>query len=175
MPKMLTWEAVQAGDLPPSPRMRVNRAAPLALSTVWQRVAFTGASPLNVNTFPGEAPNRLVDWDAADWLFRFNAANDRNYSVQLFYHLTAGDVGGWVQLRLVVPAPTPVYFPFPDGRGCLDLAELAAGQDYGGLLDVGIHADQLTRAYGIGVEVRAAAEAAAYPTLADCVAVVYAR
>ena len=178
MPRHTTIADRENWSLPAEPRFRVTLAAPVTLAADWQRLDFSGTSPLNVNTFPTTGGVPVLRWDAAAQLFRFTATADRNTSVQVFYRVTAGSVPAVVQARFVVPAgngvPVPVYFPFPETVGRLDLCRLTeAGEEWAGEKEITTYATAGSRLNGLGVEVRTRTFLASYPTMDECVLTIY--
>lgn len=165
------------GTLPADPRIRVTLASPFVLSATWQRIDFGGSSALNLNTFPTVANVQLIRWDTEAKLFRFTAASDRNTSVQVFYRVTADADACAVQARFVVPAggviQNPIYFPFPESIGRVDLCHLAAGEEWANEKEITTYATAAARLNGLGVEIRTRSTAATYPTLNDCILTIY--
>lgn len=168
---------VTIGEIQPGPRIRVSRQASLTISTSWQRIDFNGNTSLDVNTFPMMGDGTLqVYWDSANKLFRFNQNDvDRNFDVRFGTVFNQGISAVNMQLRFVVPSPTPLYFPFPskaddttlNGRGYTDLDQLPAGvgTTYGTVYKDNLYSNILARQYGVGVELKASASLLTMPVL----------
>lgn len=168
MPAHLTADDLVQGSAPPGPRLRVDRSEPLALSTDWQRLAFTGTSAGNVNTFPVTTGVPLVEWDAD--LFRFHATADRDYTMTFFYRVTGAVAQATVQARLVVP--NAITFPFPETVQRVDLCRVAVGEEWADFREISVYANAALRAYGLAVEMRCTAGS---PVLNECVTMVYGK
>lgn len=143
-------------------RVRANQSASLALSTSWQRIDFAGSSSYNTNTFPlgPDGVNNFVYWDAVNKLFKFQNQVDMNFIIQFNAKIFSSAVlsalsltMATARLRLVVPAPTPIYFPLPDSDQCIDIAPLGLVSIYRGAYGFTIYANAAVRQYGIGLEV----------------------
>lgn len=152
MPKHITDWAIQNNQTVPAPRLRINRTAALPLTTSWQRINFDGTAPFNINSFP---PN-TVAYNTTTRLLTFNSTVDQNYTLQFYYHLTstlgAGQFPLSVSFRGVIPAPTPIYLPFPEGRGYMDLDIMSS--NYGSYLNITLFASTQIRQYGFGLEMK---------------------
>lgn len=114
------------------PRIRLNRTAPLNVTTTWQDVDFNGTSQANTNTF-GKDPvsgNNMVWYNPTTKLFRFYEPYDTNYLIRLDFETTTNllTLRATLQYRFVVPNGTSAgvdyYFPFSDGVGYADAYEV---------------------------------------------------
>lgn len=173
MGRLLAQQDIDMDNLNASPRLRVNRSASFPLSLSWQTIDFNGSSTFNVNTFPLMGSTTSVGWDTTNKKFTFAQDTDRNYNVTLYYHVTAPLVPANIQFRFCIPAPTPVYFPFPDTRQYLDLVTVYGITDHGFEYSTTIYANALVRQYGLQMQIRVGASLLTLPTLADCAAVIY--
>lgn len=166
---------------PPRLRVSFNTAAPLTLTSSWQAVAFKKTGTYDVDTFPNggrfdAATNKLV---AAA-----NETEDRQYDVEFFFKLTAGLLPiNDIHLRFVVPRPTadggPIYFPFPDGDGFVNVGSMLISPFRGTYKQV-LYFSQVVRQYGIQLQMRAGADllivlAVNRPVLVDAALSLFAR
>lgn len=160
-----------------APRMRVSKQASMNITTAWQRIDFDGLTSLDVNLFPFMSNGlRQVYWDSVNKVFKFNPVDhDRNFDIRFGTVFSQGLTIVNMQLRFVVPAPTPLYFPFPlkaddatlQGRGYTDLNQLPAGvgTDYGTVYKDNLYSNALARAYGVGIEMKASANITNMPVM----------
>ncbi len=146
-----------------APRLRTNISASLTLSTTWQRLNFAGTSTLNVNTFtmPAGSPSPAVYWDSTNKLFKFQATGDRNYDFNFNIVASSSAVLSLlnvsltnIQLRYVVPSPTPIYFPLPDSDQCINLMKAGLVSTDNASDNRVIYANSAIRQYGLGMEMR---------------------
>ena len=139
---------------PPRLRASFNKAAPLVLTNAWQTVAFQKTGTYDTDTFPNGgrfdvATNRLV---AAA-----GETGDKQYDVEFFYKLTTALLPIHdVQIRFLIPAPTPIAFPFPDGDGFANIGSLLVSP-FNALYKQVLYFNALVRQYGIQVQLRTAA------------------
>jgi len=146
------------------PRMRVNRTAPLTLSTTWQTVDFNGTSTFNVNDFGNDPTTgkKMVSWDATAKLFRIYGDYNNTYLLQLFptTTTTAVSVRSTLQYRIVIPngngAGSDLYIPYPEAGGYADINEVTilSTQMQHNPIIFGITATPAIRANGFYVQVR---------------------
>lgn len=154
--------ALETNTLVTAPRLRVSRSATLALNTSYQRLDFSGTSSFNINTFPTgpDGSNSYVYWDSANKLFKFQADTDRNYDISLYLNVAANTLIGTlnltmatIKIRLVVPSPTPIYFPFPDDSDPhVDINTVNSVSPRYIQYNTPIYANASIRQYGLGVE-----------------------
>jgi hypothetical protein len=164
--QLVTQANIASGTIPAGPRIRVNRAASLTLSTTFQRIDFNGTDAINVNTYPTNASSqKFVDWDSTNKKFLFRTTVDRNYIASIYLTTTNTSLLNTVnltsaslQMRFVVPngvsAGVDYYFPDPLNRGLIDLSLVNSvspwTQNY---LDV-VYANSLIQANGLAVDIR---------------------
>ena len=175
---ILSETDVMNGSLPPTPRFRVNRTAQLTLSQAWQRIDFNGTSSFNLNSFPLVAGQsyKTVDWDAVNKLFKFNSNADRNYVLTFNYKFAGGLRPASVLLRFVIPAPSPVYFPFPETDKCTDLVTLESINDYRSFFELSVYANASMRQYGLGIELKTVQNLVLSPIiLTEAINLIYAQ
>lgn len=170
------------GQTDPQPRLRANLTAALTLTTTWQRLNFAGASAYNTNTFPMINGNPLVYWDTVARVYRFQSPVDRNYDTTLNGKFQASNLLSAlnlttvsVQMRYVVPAPTPIYFPLPDGQGYVDLLNVNLLSATSGTFGLIAYASQPIRTYGLGVELRLSGALLGTATLQAADFIIYGR
>lgn len=146
------------------PRLRVNRDTSLLLSTTFQDIDFNGVSDFNVNTFgidpvSGEG---IVEYDSATKLFKFHNQYDRNFLMNLYASTTTTTINtrATIQYRINIPdgisAGVDINFPFPDGLGLADLAEvtLRITETAHKSESIPIYASQVLRDNGFKVQMR---------------------
>jgi len=179
-------KAVQEGHNAPSPKLQRSTAAPLMLSTTWQRIDYATAL-LNEFQTVNDAGTRTVDWDAANKLITFNDTTTRNYVAYFTIEHTSAAVASppilppvTVQLRYTIPdAGGPgVDFHFPNrgapsGNEYVDLSEILANSTTVDQLPVHIPAGAVLRPHGAGIEVRLSAAMPGAATVSMDYAVVY--
>lgn len=93
------------------PRQRVSTNTALVLTDQWQTVTFiSGNSPFDMNNFSTSR------WDFTNNKILTNPLNVYEQGYTLRFDMSLQNVTGMskVQLRFVVPAPAPTYFPFPN-------------------------------------------------------------
>lgn len=143
------------------PYFKVSRSVNMNLTTSWQRIDFNGTS--TANTFPSgsDGINKKIYWDSTNKLFKFNDTMDRNYDIQFNAKITSSSILSLlnvsltnIQLRYVVPAPTPLYFPLPDSDQCIDIGAAGLLSTWRGTHSYTVRVDALKRQYGLGVEMR---------------------
>lgn len=145
----------------PAPRLRTNISAALTLTTTFQRLDFAGTSTLNTNTFTMNGANPMVYWDATNKLFKFQAPADKNYDFNFNMKLASSSVLSvlslalaTIQLRYVVPSPTPIYFPLPDSDQCINIQQVGLIATDSATDNRIVYANALIRQYGLGLEMR---------------------
>ena len=168
MSHSLAQQALETMGMITSPYIRLNRSTDLTLTTTWQRVDYNGTSTRNTNTFPN-APgtsNPLVEWDSTSKVFKFNTTVDKHYDLLMNYRINSSTLISLlnltmttVQLRFIVPSPTPRYFPLPDDGGYIDIAYTGLATDVRNTMNYILRAVPDVMQYGIGVEMRIAGTA----------------
>ena len=120
--------------------------------------------------------SKSVDWDASEKKFVFNSTEDRNYLLQFFLNFDGGTRPVDVFYRFLVPSPTPIYFPFPEGKQYGNLTSLERTQDFGVETMTAIYASQVVRQYGLKFQLAIAQSLIVLqrPTLDDANLVIYA-
>lgn len=113
------------------PRLRVNKATGLTITTAWQKITFDGTSTFNANTFgKNSAGKQMVEWDNTAGKFNFYDQIDQNYICFLSPVTTATLITtrAVLRYRCVIPngggAGVNSYFPFPDQGGYVDASEV---------------------------------------------------
>lgn len=135
------------------PRLRASLQASLTLTNVWQTVSFKKTGTYDVDTFPNggrfdTANNKLI---AAS-----GETQDKQYDVEFFYKFTAALVPiNDIQLRFMIPAPTPIYFPFPDGDGFVNLGQMVLSP-FNSTYKQTLYFNAQVRQYGIHLQLRTA-------------------
>lgn len=137
-----------------TPRQRVSTLTSLTLTENWQTIAFiSGASSYNMNTFP------QTRWDYANNKLLMNPENALEQAYDLSFDYTLNNVKGQskIQMRFVVPAPAPFYFPFPDDalNAYVDISEVNMPGLYKRHFQYPIYTSVLSRTYGLQIQVRA--------------------
>ena len=172
--KVIYQKDLAEDRLQDKPYARFNRTTDLTLSTTWQRVDFNGTSSLNANTYPNTGSGKQVDWDATDKKFVFNRDTLGLYNIFLTYQFAGGVRPASVDMRFVIPAPTPIYFPLPDTIEHLPLVDITR------LATVATKDSQIVRStsvvteYGIGIELRTdVVGLLTKPDLAHCIIEIY--
>ena len=179
-------KAIAEGHNAPSPKMQRSTAAPLALSTTWQRLDFATAM---VNEFQvvNDAGMLTVDWDAANKLITFNDTVTRNYVAYFTIEHTAAGVASppilppvRAQLRYTVPdgdgVGVDLHFPnrgAASGNEYMDLTPIIANTTYVAHQSVHIPAGPVLRPHGAGIEIRLSAAMPGAATVTMDYAVVY--
>lgn len=140
------------------PYARFSRQNALELTTDWVRLDYNGTSPigLDTNTYPGEGVEQNVYWDSVNKLFKFKDTPEiRLYDCQLSFVLANGFRPASVEMRFVIPTPTPIYFPAPDyTEAFLTLAEVSRRDVESKQHREIIRTTSVLRQYGLGVELR---------------------
>lgn len=135
----ITLRMRQNDLLPSTPRLRVslNRAAPLLLNSTWQTIPYVITNtPFDVNTFP----DSRYDTTTSTIMPNTSVSSDQAYQLELDFKFQHTKRPLTFQLRFMVPAPTPIYFPLPQTDGYTDLRYIAktyTGGLVGNLLAVG--------------------------------------
>lgn len=173
MAKLLSDKDRMSDGFPPQPRLRVNRSENMTLSTSWQRIDWNGNSNFNVNTFPTLGSNKAIEYDSTNKRFDFNQTEDRNYKFQCFYDIQNCIASTKIYYRFVIDAPTPIYFPFPEGEQQADLTEIAAFSDVQDYLELTFYANSTMRQYGVAFEIKVSSTLLGSPILQDTSALIY--
>ncbi len=159
---VVTKIEVETGYMPQQPKIFREIAAPVNLTTSFQRIDLATE---NANTFQNLGTKKLVDWDSGSKLFTFNDTTTRNYIATLNLKATLTGVvlppllaPVYVQFRFVVPdgngPGVPYYFPFSTGDGYMDLQEMAYNAPMRHQRLTPITSDANKRATGVGCEAR---------------------
>lgn len=150
---MMLSEYNRANDaLNDTPRLRMSLSGgPVVLTATWVRLAWAVSGAYDVNSFPA------LTYDATNKLIKTNATASRNYDVEIFTAFTAalGILPLDLQLRFVVPSPTPIYFPFPSGAGYTDLHRMSRTPANPPPFKQILYFESAIRQYGFGIEMRA--------------------
>jgi len=143
------------------PRIRVNKTTSMTLSTSWQTLNFNGSSAYNINSFttlPGQS-NPSAWYDPTTSLFNFTPNGDRNYVLYITTSITSNQLlstlnltSASLRLRLMIPSPTPVYFPGPDVGGYIDLGAVNLTGQRNDYQPIAFFANSLIRQYGFSVQ-----------------------
>lgn len=175
MARVVLQEDIANDNLRASPRIRVNRTASMTLTTSWQDIDFTGTSTFNLNTYPDMTGGKSVTWDAANKKFAFRSPEDRNYELTFYFAFAGGLRPVDIYLRFAIPAPTPIYFPFPDTRGYINIATLERITDYGSEYNTTIYANAAMRQYGLKLQLKSGFTLLTQPNLTEAAVVIYGR
>jgi len=137
-----------------TPRQRVSKSTALVLTDTWQTIQFvSGNSTYDVNTFPEPR------WDFVNhkMIANPNTTMEQAYDLSFDYQVTNVKGASKVQLRFVIPAPTPIYVPFPDDgtTGYVDLAEINNQGVFKKHFQFPIYASTNIRTYGLQIQIRA--------------------
>ena len=134
------------------PRQRVSRMTALTLTDTWQTISFIeGSSAFNLNSFPQSR------WDYTTNKLKINPDNtlEQSYLLSFDYSLTNVINQSKVQMRFVIPAPTPIYFPFPDDtEPYLDLCQLFMPGTLKQNFIYPIYGNTSMRNYGVQIQMR---------------------
>ena len=137
------------------PRQRVSTSTALVLTDQWQTVSFvSGNSAFDMNNF---ATSR---WDFANNKILTNPLNNYEQGYTLRFDMSLQNVTGMskVQLRFVIPAPTPTYFPFPNSSTAsfVDVTTLTIqGEVKNNSFGYDIYTNSDFRTYGCQIQMRA--------------------
>lgn len=136
-----------------TPRQRVARMTSLTLDTTWRTVVFVeGSSTFNTNTFPS------ARWDYVNnkLLINTNITFEQAYDLSFDYNLTNVTGQSKVQLRFLIPSPTPIMAPFPDdgATAYVDLSELNMPGTYKRHWQYPIYGNASMRQYGLQIQMR---------------------
>lgn len=137
------------------PRQRVSTSIPLILTDQWQTVAFvSGNSPFDTNSFSQSR------WDFTNNKIVTNTDNVFEQGYTLRSDMSLQNVTGMskVQLRFVVPAPTPTYFPFPNSAttSFVDVTTLTIQNEVkNNTFGYDIYTNSDFRQYGCQIQLRA--------------------
>lgn len=106
--------------LPSSPRQRISidTTMPYTLTSTWQNISFGQNSARDISTFP--APGRY-DFNSLKFIASQDMAAEQQYYIHMYMKVTHKQRPVTVQFRYVVPAPTDIPFPFPDGDGLVTI------------------------------------------------------
>lgn len=143
-----------------SPRIRVNRTAPLTVTTTAQRLDFNGTSPYNLNSYPimpGET-SPSVYYDAANKLFKFTSNYDKNYSLVLSVSITANVLlstlnltSAMLRAQIYIPSSPVTTFPLPDAGGYVDICPVNVVGQQNQQITIPFFSNQQIRENGFGV------------------------
>jgi len=137
------------------PRQRVSTSTALVLTDQWQTVTFvSGNSLFDMNNF---ATSR---WDFTNSKLLTNPLNNYEQGYTLRFDMSLQNVTGMskVQLRFVIPAPTPTYFPFPNSstNSFVDVTTLTIqGEIKNNSFGYDIYTNSDFRTYGCQIQMRA--------------------
>jgi len=137
------------------PRQRVSTNTALILTDQWQTVNFvSGNSAFDTNSF---AQTR---WDFTNNKILANPDNSFEQGYTLRFDMSLQNVTGMskVQLRFVIPAPTPTYFPFPNSAttSFVDVTTLTIqNETKNNTFGYDIYTNPDFRTYGCQIQVRA--------------------
>ena len=109
----LTVENRANNEFMPAPRLRAsfNPATPMTITDTWTTIPYRMTGTFDVNTFTTVAYNITTNSLTGSIL----EAPNKQYDIEVFYQITGALLPIHdIQLRFCIPAPTPIYFPFPD-------------------------------------------------------------
>jgi len=151
----VTFPDITTDSIPASPRQRVSRSVVLALTDQWQAIGFISAnSARDVNTFS----SARFDFVNSKILFNNSVSMEQAYDLSFDYELTNNKGQSKIELRFVVLAPTPVYFPFPDataGNNYVDISEINMPGSFRRHFEYTIHTTPDIKSYGVQIQMRA--------------------
>jgi len=137
------------------PRQRVSTSTALVLTDQWQTVAFvSGNSAFDTNSFTTSR------WDFTNNKILTNSLNAFEQGYTLRFDMSLQNVTGMskVQLRFVIPAPTPTYFPFPNSAttSFVDVTTLTIQNEVkNNTFGYDIYTNSDFRTYGCQIQLRA--------------------
>lgn len=137
------------------PRQRVSASTALVLTDQWQTVSFiSGNSAFDMSSF---ATSR---WDFTNQKILTNPLNNYEQGYTLRFDMSLQNVTGMskVQLRFVIPAPTPTYFPFPNSstNSFIDVTTLTIQNEVkNNSFGYDIYTNSDFRTYGCQIQMRA--------------------
>lgn len=137
------------------PRQRVSTNTALVLTDQWQTLTFvSGNSPFDMNSFTSPR------WDYVNSKLTPNPANNYEQGYTLRLDMSLQNVTGMskVQIRFVIPAPTPIYFPFPNSstNSFVDVTTLTIqGEVKNNTFGYDIYTNSDFRTYGCQIQIRA--------------------
>jgi len=137
------------------PRQRVSTNTALVLTDQWQTVAFvSGNSAFDTNSFTTSR------WDFTNNKILTNPLNAFEQGYTLRFDMSLQNVTGMskVQLRFVIPAPTPTYFPFPNSvtTSFVDVTTLTIQNEVkNNTFGYDIYTNSDFRTYGCQIQLRA--------------------
>lgn len=151
----VTQMARATDQLSSLPRQRVSTSTALVLTDQWQTVSFvSGNSPFDMNNFTTSR------WDFINNKILTNPLNNYEQGYTLRFDMSLQNVTGMskVQLRFVIPAPTPTYFPFPNSstNSFVDVTTLTIqGEVKNNTFGYDIYTNSDFRTYGCQIQMRA--------------------
>lgn len=151
----VTQMARATDQLSSLPRQRVSTSTALILTDQWQTVTFvSGNSPFDMNNFT------TPRWDFTNQKLLTNPNNSYEQGYTLRFDMSLQNVVGMskVQLRFVIPAPTPTYFPFPNSASTsfVDVTTLTIGSEVkNNSFSYDIYTNSDFRTYGCQIQMRA--------------------
>ena len=137
------------------PYLRATTLNNISVNNTWVRLDFSGNSNFNNNTFPLKDVDKMIYWDNVNKKFIFNRDTIGFYSIKLDFLLKGGNRNTTLDMRFVIPAPTPIYFPLPESFERKTLIRLLRKNSLESAdhLEIIRTTDILTD-YGLGVELK---------------------
>lgn len=144
-------DADRAEDRQPDvPRMRRSLANAVTLTATWQTLPFLKRGVYDGDTFPGgrydETAKKLIGGPGV--------SVTRNYDLVLYLEMTVPLLTAAIQIRYLIPAPTPVAFPFPDATEPYMSLPAAATSPWRTRLSEIVYFNDAIRQYGFHVQAR---------------------